>query len=555
MGADAGQRYLENIGVKTTRTTRHLTGKQLATLQRRRTILERLESNKPITKGLRPGSAAARRLRKEWEVLTRLAEKEILVEASAVAEAAQSSPNAPPLAPEERIAKSEKRLAELDHLAKRYAPFEAFAQKLKLTAGTAVEIVNVANAIADLSEVMAEGKPAGKKSLSVIGALSDLVEHGTGVTELLFAGSLSEGSLRWLKGVGGVAGVVGGVIDALDYREQTLEAIDEYDYGKALGRGIQTAGAAASATGSAMVVVGAIATWAGFGIRLGPQAAVIAGVGAGLVATGHLVAKWLQLNANQVFAIRSFLGKVHGEIEQDVTWSKGRLPSRNPKTEALVLTDLLAQFRVSAPGLSEFEYPDWEVRLLPGYYEKGSTFEVDVTSNWDNAQALVGAAPTAGEPGCAPMLRLPEPEHYRLVVDLDEGEVRQLDGPPLKPSEVVHDADGDVESVLLCLEECEVEPPAAEEEEAPPSLDDLARALAGPPSSRLLRTRAYRVTTLKVRLVRPVEGDPPFRYVPHEKDRAMQVVLPLVGPETSLSVSTGVPLEVWTHAISPKENK
>ena len=130
--------------------------------------------------------------------------------------------------------------------------------------------------------------------------------------------------------------------------------------------------------------------------------------------------------------------------------------------------------------------------------------------------------------------------------------MRQLDEPKLKAAKVRFDEEGRVESVLINLQEQEPMKPEPEEE-GPLNLDDVARLLAGPPRRSLLRTNTYRVTRVKVRLVRPAKGEPPFRYVPKEKGHAVQVVLPMVGLMTSLDVKEGEPMDVWPAPPAPAE--
>lgn len=185
---------------------------------------------------------------------------------------------------------------------------------------------------ASRSSPRSSDKGVGKKTASLIGSLADLVEHGVGVPEILGM-KLSAGATKWMKGVGGVAGVMGGAIDALDYGFQTYEAVGEYDYGKAAGRGMQTGGAAASVCGSALALV---ATFGEAGSAVGPIGTLVGLAGGTLVATGHLVAKWLQLNANEVFAVRSFLGdqRANKAKEVPVPWSEEPLPADIPKKAA-----------------------------------------------------------------------------------------------------------------------------------------------------------------------------------------------------------------------------
>jgi len=55
------------------------------------------------------------------------------------------------------------------------------------------------------------------------------------------------------------------------------------------------------------------------------------------------------------------------------------------------------------------------------------------------------------------------------------------------------------------------------------------------------------------RVGRGASGDPPFRYVPKERQYGMQIVLPMVGLMTSLDVGEGVPMDVWPTPPTPTE--
>jgi hypothetical protein len=210
------------------------------------------------------------------------------------------------------------------------------------------------------------------------------------------------------------------------------------------------------------------------------------------------VAQWLSLNANQVFAGRSFLGIHSHEVGADVSWSRDPLPSQDAKTEASVLVDLLSQFQLTAFA----DLGDWRVFIHPCYLEDGSMFEVQVANRWANAH----------------------PENYSLVVDLDRDEVHQTAGPPLKPGEVRRDASGQVEYILINTEA------------AQPRINPL---------------RQYRDTSVRVRLMGPGEGEGPVQHVPGAKRAtAVEIRLPSVDPVFSLDPST------WVQAdSSPKESK
>lgn len=202
---------------------------------------------------------------------------------------------------------------------------------------------------------------------------------------------------------------------------------------------------------------------------------------------GFLVAQWLSLNAHEVFASRSFLGKHSQEIGAKVNWSRDPLPSQDAKAEASVLVDLLCQFRLSCfAGLD-----DWRVFINPDYLEDGSKFEVQVANRWANAH----------------------PENFSLVVDLDLDEVHQTAGPPLKPGEVRRDASGQVEYILINTEAAQ---------------------------PRINRLRQYRDTSVRVRLMHYEEGKKPAQRVPKLEDFAVEIRLPSSDHVFSLVPSTWV---------------
>ena len=399
---ERAMKYLENLKVQT-----ELNHKETR-------ILGNLRANRPIAKGAPRDSAAARSVDREWQKLIRIEE-------------VQRAPAAPPTKGELAVAKAEK-------LSKRFEPYAEYAKRLTATAGSVVEVANFCIAVVELKkakEELARGEGTAeevqKKRWSVAGAVADFVEHAAGVAselverdaemagrhvehearvaEALLKGQLSEISKTGMftagaKAVGHVAGFIGGAIDMVDFEGQLVEAIGEYDYGKAVGRSMQVAGSAGSAAGAA---------------------------GAALVAGGFLVAKWLSLNANQTFASRCFLGKHWEEEAKDVSLSGDQIPTKNPKVEAKVLVDLLCQFELSCFA----DIDDWRVFIHPGYVEDDWTFEVTVE------QYALHVAP----------------EHYSLTVDLKTDQVVQTAGLPLKAGEVRRDKAGHVDLIEINLEE------------------------------------------------------------------------------------------------------
>jgi hypothetical protein len=519
------QKYLENLGVKTTRkgNPRKLSQKQVR-------ILDNLQRGKPITSPRAKGAGTVQALEKEWSKLTLL--DEVAKPTAADIEMARLG---------KRVASGKELVAKAEKLAGRYQPYEKYAKRLKATIGSVVEIVNIVIAIGELKNELekAGGTVDSKRIWSVVGAFADLVEHGAGLSELLEVES--KFATKLIKGVGGVAGAVGGVIDMLDYESQVFEAVDDYDYGKAVGRGMQMAGAASAAAGSAMVAVSLIVEGAGLGSSLGPAGTLVGIFGGTLVAGGFLVAKWLSRNANQRFAVRSFLGNQAKNDPKAVEWSASWLPNRNPKEEAAVLVDLLAQFQLSG-SLDELE-------VRPGYFEENSTFEVLVECRWDNeaARARIAAAPGLGEPGVhGPALTLPLPETYTFEVDLEDGEVRQTSGPPLEAAIADQGADGQPERIRISLVELGARSTGEVHGQGTPIPDEIAGFRPASPSEsrepEALRSPEYQVVTAMVRLKRPVKDAVPFRYVPRLEAtaKAVQVVLPSVRPVSSLDTSAWV---------------
>jgi len=384
--------------------------------------------------------------------------------------------------------KAEAKVTGLEQLAKRYAPYEKFAKGLTATLGTVVEVINLTIAIQELREAgKADANELSKKRWSAVGAVADMMEHSGGMTELLLHDGLKEIKKKELERfvtvarfAGSFAGMIGGVIDMLDYEEQVFAAAEEYDYGKLVGRSMQMAGAAGASAGSAMVCAGIVLKEG----ALGSLGGVVGAVAGAFVAGGFLVAKWLSLNANQVFASRCFLGKHSHEVDKELSWSQVRMPTGNPKDEAEALADLLSQFQLSCFA----DLGDWRVFIHPGYLDEGSTFEVEVANRWANAH----------------------PEDYSIVVDLDENEVRQTAGLPLKPGEVRPDG-----SILINTEG------------------------AQPPINPL---RQYRGTSVRVRLIHLEEGKPVQR-APQEPGTTVRITLPSSQPVWSLDPSSCGPFK------------
>lgn len=380
---DRIRRYLENLRIKTT----------LKAPQAK--ILANLQQGRKISAGAPRGSKGWRAIQGQWSRLQ-------LVE-----EVRKGAPTN-----QEVIA---------ERWSRRLEPFSAVQKGLGWTVGSAVELANVLNAYEALREATPEQQ--GDKARAVIGAWSDLLEHGGGLVEDLVKHC---GWKRALKGSVGVFAFIGSALDMVEFEGQLVDALGEYDYGKAVGRGLQVAGAATSAVGGAMVLAGAI-----YGGSLGPVGALVGAIGGVLVAVGFVVAAWLAHNANEKFATLCFLGNESGETAAPapLEWSEVSMPTARPTVEARALTELLAQFQVVAiAGLSP-----WSIHIQPGLLESSWNFEVSLHSEWRNWPA----------------------QDYRVLVDLAADVAVQTEGKvDLKTeSRIVRDQDGRVTGIDICVDD------------------------------------------------------------------------------------------------------
>jgi hypothetical protein len=292
--------------------------------------------------------------------------------------------------------------------------------------------------------------------------------------------------MRVVKGAAGLAGCIGGVIDMLEYEEQLVESLGEYDYGKVVGRGMQVAGAA----GGAMILAGAI-----YGTALGPAGMIVGVIGGVLVAGGFVVATWLSHNANETFASRCFLGDSAGKDGDKIGWSAKRLPSWIATDEAAALVDLISQFQLSGRA----NLGDWWLDIHAGYVEPGWKFDVDVVLTWGKD--------TERDRG----VRKRNERQYQIEVPLhDEALPKQVAGNLLKPEHrIVRDSEGRVESIAINLEE-----------------------MVRPPNE----VRQFQSVLGRVRLLRQGDG----QWVPYKKQHSVKVVLPGSGTVSSTDTDSWV---------------
>jgi hypothetical protein len=318
---------------------------------------------------------------------------------------------------------------------------------VRITLGTVVEIMNVCLATVQYRNAVPEEKT--RALISVAGAWADLASHGLGVAgdvlerlhkkkarealmaRLRFSAQVGDSvaelkrlglAARVFKGLGGAAAVVGSVVDMVDFGSEAYKAGGENDYGLCVGRSFQATGALLSAFSGGMVLAEALAGSAVFG----PAGMIIGFIGAALVIAGALVASWFRQNPNEKFALRSFLGKESEGKKFEPPWIDGDLPCPGqPIEECKILVGLLAAYRVELIDTST-------LHIAPGYLTPTSRFEVNVLREWH-------AAPT---------------QRSRLDVYPVKDRIEMVSGTPLaKKSQIHRDSEGNVSTVVLCLDE------------------------------------------------------------------------------------------------------
>jgi hypothetical protein len=323
--------YLDNVALK---------GKRLR--EPKNFIRDNLAKGKPVGHGL--GKKKAKRAQKVYDKLVELDE---------IANARDFPAN------HAKIGKT------LDKL---HRDLEPVMKSLNLSLGSFFELINLANAVADLRK--ASGAERGTKTWSLVGAGADATEHALSC----IASAMAKGAAkRAVLGVAGFANIVGSYADAIEFSDDTHAAIAEYDYARAASHGVQVVGATLGAVGGVLLLSKAVgASTAGW--VAGPWGAGLVFAGSLLVIGGGVAASLLRHNVFETFASRCFLGSGYGISDGKVTWSHRKLAHGPPTTEFAVMLHLLANYRVSWGRLGR----DMCLHVEPGFLRDDSEFEVTV---------------------------------------------------------------------------------------------------------------------------------------------------------------------------------
>jgi hypothetical protein len=308
----------------------------------------------------------------------------------------------------------DKRAEKLDRL---HGFFQPVSQFTRLTVGTMVEGVNVSFALSDFAEAKEKGEANAWKGFALAGAFAEAGEHlAACVEQLKRTGTVGK---TVIKGTAAFLGLVSSASDLIEYEEATLDAaVGSYDYGKAIGHGTQMAGAALGAVGGGFALAEVLGAGSVAGATLG---AWLGGIGAVLVIGGALLAEALKLDDQEIFAQRSFLGRVGAEpasIGKALPWTMMlELPTRDPRVEARALLMLEGTFQVAW-----FSSIGNDTRLLirPGLVYGCSKFEIELETSWSNWGR----------------------SRFAIAVNLQDDDIVQVSGPMLLKKDGVIERDG-----------------------------------------------------------------------------------------------------------------
>jgi hypothetical protein len=213
--------------------------------------------------------------------------------------------------------------------------FEPLFMGTKITIGSLLELTNLCIAVENLLEARDEGKEVGAKSAALAGAVADALEHVFKIVEEVLEEGLGR---RVLSGTAAVFAIASGMSDMKEFQDELEKAASEYEYGKALGHGMQMTGAAVGAVAGGL----ALAKVLGAGSLAGSAlAGWLSGGAALLILGGCSVAKALELDDMERFALLSFLGKVGADPSnppKELPWAEFvKLPTRDVLDEARAL--------------------------------------------------------------------------------------------------------------------------------------------------------------------------------------------------------------------------
>ncbi|HEX7070062.1 MAG TPA: hypothetical protein VF190_04625, partial [Rhodothermales bacterium] len=162
-------------------------------------------------------------------------------------------------------------------------------------------------------------------------------------------------------------------------------AMNSNDYAAAVGHGMTAVGASMTALAGGVLFAKAVSGGAVFG---GPFGAIVAAIGAGLMALGMLIVAYFSDNDYQSFSRHCFLGEDHGDsVTPD--WSTVTFGGGSLRNEVTALYDLLYRFKVSlvetvkvTRGLPNdtYDFSGLRLTITPGYTETAnSQFKVNLS--------------------------------------------------------------------------------------------------------------------------------------------------------------------------------
>ncbi len=271
-----------------------------------------------------------------------------------------------------------------------------------------VEAINLTNAFSQWKE--ASGVTQFNKSISLIGASGDMAAFLADFTKRYLQHAEWKGASKGVlaaETVGSAAGTVAAICEFNDELAKFMPAADQRNYGEAVGYGIAMAGAVTVAIGSGIALGASLSTifaTAGVASVAAPEAAPIIAAGAAMIAIGTTLAWALTRNEYELFAVRSFLGKDHGNPVDYFPWSAFPIPTPSAVKEQAVLLGLISNFQVTITGSgTPYESnpdgsPNSWIEITPGYMAHDSLLQIELLQTYGTHayRALIYLYATAG---------------------------------------------------------------------------------------------------------------------------------------------------------------
>lgn len=247
------------------------------------------------------------------------------------------------------------------------------------------EVVNLANAIQAYRD--ASPGTSTDKLISLIGASGDMANFLASFAERVAKQKENPAGALIAQRAGYFAGIIGGICEFKDDLDKTMPAVDQRNYGEAVGYGLATAGAATVAIASGLSLgwtLAAIGTTAGAASAAAPPAAPFIIVGAAMIAVGATLAWALTRNEYEKYAVRSMFGKDRTSPPDYFPWSPSPLPTGLPVKEAATVICLISNFKVVITGSGDPRNanpdgtPNAGVTISTGYMPPDSILQVEI---------------------------------------------------------------------------------------------------------------------------------------------------------------------------------